>query len=201
MTACETIDVIRRKFEALKPELDERTRRLWAAAEADILGHGGTITVAQATGLAKSTIRIGRRELKCCSKGVSETERHIRQRGGGRKLLTEKDSELLVALDALVEPTSRGDPMSPLRWTCKSTRKLAQELNSQGHHVSHVKISQLLKHLGYSLQGTRRTKEGASHPDRNAQFEYINQKVREFQERGQPVVSMDAKKKEFYERK
>jgi len=123
--------------------------------------------------------------------------RRIRQTGGGRRQLADKDSELLVALEALVEPTARGDPLSPLRWTSKSTRKLAREMSRQGHLVSHAKVAQLLGKLGYSLQSTRKTKEGTSHPDRNAQFEHIFNQVKAFQERKQPVISVDAKKKEL----
>ena len=185
---------IKAKYEALKPELDERTRRLWAATEARSLGHGGVATVARATGLAESTIRLGKRELTSRSTSM-DAERRIRRQGGGRKQLTAQDQQLLKSLDALVEPTARGDPMSPLRWTCKSTRRLAKELSQQGHPVSHSKVGQLLKALNYSLQGTRKTREGGSHPDRNAQFEYINAQVKAFQQRGQPVVSVDTKKK------
>jgi hypothetical protein len=128
---------------------------------------------------------------------ASATVRRIRRQGGGRKPLTTLDRELVAALEALVEPTARGNPMSPLRWTCKSTRRLATELHRQGHPISHTKVAQLLERLGYSLQGTRKVREGASHPDRNAQFAYINQQVKAFQQAGQPVVSVDAKKKEL----
>jgi Rhodopirellula transposase DDE domain len=187
---------IKAKYEALKSELDERARRLWAATEALSLGHGGIATVARATGLAASTVRLGKQELTSPSQ-VSAAPRRLRRQGAGRKSLTTQDQTLLKALDALVEPTTRGDPMSPLRWTCKSTRRLAKELGQQGHHVSHSKVGQLLKALHYSLQGTRKTREGASHPDRNAQFEYINAQVKDFQQRGQPVISVDTKKKEL----
>ena len=187
-----------RKYESLQRELNERTRRLWAATEAVALGHGGVAAVARATGLAESTIRIGKRELEQQAKDTTEQGEHrIRHPGGGRKRLIEQNPGLLSALDRLVEPTARGDPMSPLRWTCKSTRKLAKELTSPECRVSHAKVAQLLDELGYSLQGTRKTKEGASHPDRNAQFEYINQQVKAFQKCGQPVVSVDTKKKEL----
>lgn len=187
---------IKAKYEALKPELDERARRLWAATEARSLGHGGVATVARATGLAESTIRLGNKALT--SPPTSrDSARRIRRQGAGRKPLTAQDQQLLKALDALVEPTARGDPMSPLRWTCKSTRRLAKELCQQGHPVSHTIVRQLLKALNYRLQGTRKTREGASHPDRNAQFEYINAQVKDFQQRGQPVVSVDTKKKEL----
>jgi hypothetical protein len=189
---------IEQKYQSLQHELDERTRRLWAATEAQALGHGGVAAVARVTGLAESTIRLGRDDLLPTSKsaGVRPAGR-VRQPGGGRKRLTKTDQTLLAALDALVEPTARGDPMSPLRWTHKSTRKLAAELTKQGHPVSHEKVAQLLLELDYSLQGTRKTKEGSAHPDRDAQFKYINQQVQAFQARGQPVVSVDAKKKEL----
>jgi hypothetical protein len=192
------VKAIEQKYQVLQHELDERTRRLWAAAEAQALGHGGVAAVARATGLAESTIRLGRSDLSPTAKaaGVRPPGR-IRQPGGGRKQLTSEDQTLLAALDALVEPTARGDPMSPLRWTNKSMRRLAEELTRQGHPVSHVKVAQLLLELDYSLQATRKTKEGSAHPDREAQFEYINQQVKAFQARGQPVVSVDAKKKEL----
>jgi len=188
---------LREKYEFMGPELDERGRRLWAASEALALGHGGIATVAQATGLAESTIRRGQRELLRPTAAAVSSSRRVRRQGGGRKDLLEEDPTLVFALEALVEPTTRGDPGSPLRWTCKSTRRLADELTRQGHRVSHTKVAQVLEGLGYSLQGTRKTKEGASHPDRNAQFEYVNQQVQAFQRRRQPVVSVDAKKKEL----
>ena len=176
------IHTIQSKYNALKGELDERARRLWGAAEANALGFGGIRTVSTATGMAESTLRIGRRELEACQldssmDSATEETRRIRRPGGGRKRLTTKEEDLLKALDELVEPTSRGDPMSPLRWTCKSTRKLESELKSQGFQISHTKVGQLLKELGYSLQSTRKRYEGSSHADRNAQFEYINAEV------------------------
>ncbi len=189
---------IQRKYEILKSELDERGLRVWAAAEADFLGHGGVVAVAKATGLAESTIRIGRRESRECRPNQKELSgRRVRKSGGGRKRAKDKDSNLLNLLDALVEPTSRGDPMSPLRWTCKSTRRLARELTTCGHTISHAKVGKYLDELGYSLQSTRKRMEGKSHPDRNAQFEFINDKVKDFQSRSQPIVSVDAKKKEL----
>jgi hypothetical protein len=187
---------IKGKYEALKGELDERARRIWAAAEAVSLGHGGIAAVARATGLAESTIRVGKTELAQPSQGAAPMRR-IRRQGGGRKPLSRQDQGLLAALDALVEPMARGAPMSPLRWTCKSTRRLAKELCQQGHQVSHAKVAQLLKKLNYSLQGTRKTREGSAHPDRNGQFGYINARVRDFQQRGQPVISIDTKRKEL----
>ncbi len=193
------VEAIRRKYEVLRAEFDERTRRLWAASESMVLGHGGVAAVAKATGLAESTIRCGRRELRQADVPSARrpVSRRVRQPGGGRKSVAEQDTALVAALEGLVEPATRGDPMSPLRWTCKSTRKLAEELTSQGHPVSHTTVAQVLEALGYSLQGTRKTQEGCVHPDRNAQFEHINHQVTAFQQRGQPVVSVDAKKKEL----
>lgn len=175
--------------------MDERGRRVWAATEALSLGHGGVAAVARATGLGESTIRLGKRELAKRSKRL-KTTRRLRHPGAGRQPLPTQAQDLLKALDALVEPTTRGDPMAPLRGTCKSTRRLAKELCRDGPPVSHTKVGHLLKELDYSLQATRKTTEGASHPDRNAQFEHINARVKDFQQRGQPVVSVDTKKKE-----
>jgi len=193
----EDVDIVRKKYQTLRQELDERGRRLWAAVEAESLGYGGITTIAQATGLAASTIRLGQRELHTSAKEGNSGGRRLRTPGGGRKSVIEKDATLLQALDGLVEPTARGDPMSPLRWTCKSIRHLARGLEQQGHQVSHTKVGQLLKQLGYSLQRTRKTQEGSSHPDRDKQFSFLNQQVQAFQRRGQPVVSVDAKKKEL----
>ncbi len=193
----DAIEMIRAKYSTLQHQLDERTRRLWAAAEATVLGHGGTRTVSKATGMSETTIRLGRRELAACPLSAPPAaKQRIRHPGGGRKRLRAQDERVLQALDALVDPTARGDPVSPLRWTCKSTRKLEAELQSQGFHISHTKVGQLLKHLGYSLQSTRKRYEGTSHPDRDAQFAYINARVKEFQKRNQPVVSVDTKKQE-----
>jgi hypothetical protein len=178
--------------------MDERMRRQWAAAEASALGWGGVTTVSAATGLARNTITTGVRELEHrqahpdAAVGV-----RLRRVGGGRKPLTEIDPGLLQALDTLVDPVTRGHPESPLRWTCKSTRKLAQELQRQNHPVTDRTVASLLKQLGYSLQANRKTKEGSSHPDRNAQFEHINRQVIRCQRRCQPVVSVDTKKKEL----
>lgn len=194
----EDVDTVRKKYQALRPELDERGRRLWAAVEAEALGYGGITAVSQATGLAISTIRLGGQELKSAADGQSAAGiRRMRRPGSGRKRITDHDPLLLQALDALVEPTARGDPMCPLRWTCKSTRHLARELAREGHPVSHTRVGQLLKHLGYSLQRTRKTREGGSHPDRDKQFIYINKQVQSFQQQDQPVISVDAKKKEL----
>ncbi|MDY6966914.1 MAG: ISAzo13 family transposase [Halobacteriota archaeon] len=188
-------ETIKQKYELLKPELNERMCRLWAASEVKVLGYGGISTVSRATGITISTIRAGIRELEDALPGF-HGER-VRHNGGGRKNITDINPELLVALDALVDPITRGDPESSLRWTCKSTRKLAMELTKQGHSVSHMKVSQLLKEMGYSLQAPSKTLEGMSHPDRNAQFEFINEQVKEFQKREQPVVSVDSKKREI----
>jgi len=194
MIPAATVETIRRKYEVLAPELNERARRLWVASEAEALGHGGLAAVARATGLGANTIRRGRRDIlhEPCRAGG-----RVRRRGGGRKQLTDDVPALLAALEALVEPTTRGDPRSSLRWTCKSTRKLAAELTAQGYAISHTKVAQLLEDLGYSLQSPRKTKEGASHPDRDAQFHYIHAQVKAWQHRGQPVVSVDTKKKEL----
>jgi transposase len=192
------IERIRGKFLALDAVLDERSRRQWAAAEAMEYGYGGVTAVADATGLARDTIAVGIQELKYRQLHPDEpvTER-LRKRGAGRKLSTESDPALLTALEALVEPLTRGDPESPLRWTCKSTRRLAEELTSQGHKIGYRSVAWLLHEAGYSLQANRKTREGNQHPDRNAQFEFINTQATRFQKRGQPVISVDTKKKEL----
>jgi hypothetical protein len=196
MQDAQVITGIQTKYRALKPEMDERLRRQWAAAEARELGWGGTTAVAQAIGMSRTTVTAGLREL-----ALPEVERameasRVRRPGGGRKALTESDPGLIAALEALIEPTTRGDPESPLRWTCKSTRRLADELTRQNHPVRARTVAKLLREADYSLQGNRKTREGASHPDRNAQFEYINASVQRFLKRGQPAISIDAKKKE-----
>jgi DDE family transposase len=189
--------IIREKFVALAPVMDERTRRLWAATEANALGHSGQTLVARATGMSRSTLHLGLRELARDAAPALAPDQRVRRRGAGRKALTERDPTLVAALETLVEPTSRGDPQSPLRWTCMSVRQLAAELRRQGHTVERQTVAHLLAALGYSLQANRKTKEGAAHPDRNAQFAYINTRVRAFQKRGYPVVSVDTKKKEL----
>ena len=171
-------------------------RRQWAATEAMHLGWGGVTAVAQATGLSRVTLMSGRRELELPVAQRAEEAGRIRRPGAGRPPLIESDPELLAALEALIEPTVRGDPQSPLRWTCKSTRHLAEELTRQQHTASPSTVARLLHGAGYSLQANRKTREGALHPDRNAQFEYINACVQRFLKRGQPAVSVDAKKKE-----
>jgi hypothetical protein len=189
---------IEEKYNALGAFLDERTRRLWAAAEARSLPYGGTSVVASVTGLSRTTILTGINELqeKATVKEILQGGR-IRRAGGGRKSLERLDPSLERDLELLVEPLTRGDPGSPLRWTCKSTRKLAEELNRNGHRIGDRKVADLLHGLHYSLQANAKTKEGSSHPDRNAQFEYINALTKDFQKRGQPVISVDAKKKEL----
>ena len=185
---------IRQKFQALKPVMNERVRRQWAAAEATALGRGGVATVARATGLARNTIVAGMKEL---NQPDALPGPEVRRRGGGRKKVTDIDQDLLGALEALVDPVTRGDPESPLRWTCKSTAKLAKELCGQNHSVSPRTVAALLKSAEYSLQANRKTTEGKQHPDRNAQFEFINSQVMTFHRQRQPVISVDTKKKEL----
>ena len=177
----------------LGPELDERSRRVWAAAEALELGWGGTSAVATATGLSRTTIRAGIVELGRPTQDPSR----IRRPGGGRKSLTAHDPQLHSALEALVEPTERGEPDSPLRWTIRSARVLAETLTEQGHPVSHSTVAALLQEAGFSLQANRKTREGGTHPDRDAQFSYLNEQVARCQRRRQPAVSVDTKKKEL----
>jgi hypothetical protein len=190
------IERIRRKFQALAPVLDERARRQWAATEALELPWGGVSGVAAATGLSRTTITAGILELRNPGADFGLAGR-VRRPGGGRKLLEETDPGLCDALDALIDPMTCGDPESPLRWTCKSTRRLAEELGRQGHPVCARTVAALLHEMGYSLQANRKTREGGTHPDRNAQFEYINGQTKRLQKRGQPVVSVDTKKKEL----
>jgi hypothetical protein len=186
---------VRLRFAQVASILDERRRRLWAAAEAKAVGYGGVSLVARVTGLTRPTIHAGLKEL--ASGIVPLPEGRVRRAGAGRKPLTDTQPELLAALDALVEPTARGDPESPLRWTCKGIRKLATELQRQGFRIGRQKVADWLRQLGYSLQGNRKTREGGQHADRNAQFEYIARQVRKLQKRGQPVISVDTKKKEL----
>src|SRR5512142_2553026 len=186
-------------FTTLAPLLDERARRLGAAVEARALGRGGIIRVAEATGPSRGTIRAGLRELDTPvpPHGGRPPTGRLRRPGGGRQLLVDHDPDSLRDLEALVDPVTRGDPMSPLRWTCKSAAKLAEGLRSRGHPVSERTVNRLLHALGYSLQGNRKTIEGKDHPDRDAQFQYINRRVKAFQRQGQPVVSVETKKKEL----
>src|SRR6516225_235166 len=189
---------VRQKFDLLRPLMTERMRRQWAASEALALPRGGMALVAQATGLSRTTIWAGVRELQnpSPSPGCMSDPRRSRREGGGRHLVEVNDPRVLEDLERLVDPATRGDPMSPLRWTCKSTRKLSDELQRRGHDVSHQTVALLLHAAGYSLQSNRKTREGGSHPDRNAQFEFINARVLAFQKRKQPVISVDTKKKE-----
>ena len=187
---------MREKYRVLCGVLDERGRRVWAAAEARSLPYGGVSLVAQATGLSRTTIHAGIRELQK-SRGKPLASGRSRKAGGGRKPLTFHNPELLQALQKLVEPTTRGDPESPLRWTCKSTRHLAKELNRQGYPISDRKVADLLHGMGYSLQANAKTLEGGQHPDRNDQFEYVNAQSKTFLAQGQPVISVDTKKKEL----
>jgi Rhodopirellula transposase DDE domain len=193
------IESVHTKYQHLSPLMNERMRRQWAACEALALERGGVAAVAKATGLSRTTIWAGMRALQHPQGGPGEPlpAKRSRAPGGGRHPLVDIDPTLLQDLEALVEPTTRGDPQSPLRWTCKSTRQLAEELQQRGHPVSYRTVAGLLHALDYSLQAPHKTREGASHPDRDAQFKHINQRVRVFQRRGQPVISVDAKKKEL----
>lgn len=197
MQDAELIVRIGRKYRALAPELDERRRRQWAAAEASELGWGGVTAVAQATGLSRTTITAGVKELALPTQQREAEAMRVRDPGGGRRPITETDPQLLAALEALIEPATRGDPESPLRWTCKSIRRLAEELGRENHPVGANTVAKLLRQAGYSLQANRKTREGGSHPDRNAQFEHINASVKRFLRRGQPAISVDTKKKEL----
>ena len=193
MPDASVVEWIRCKYGALIDELDERGRRRWAAAEAVSLGWGGITAVAQATGLSDRTVRNGIKELNAKNPRVGKRQRSP---GAGRRSRETEQPSLSAALERLVEPATRGDPMLPLRWTCKSTRTLAKELHRQGFSISHAKVGTLLKRKGYSLQANRKMREGKQHPDRNAQFEHINRRVLACQRRGQPAVSVDTKKKE-----
>ena len=188
---------IRRKYRVMAPELDERRRRQWAAAEAREVGYGGVSVVARATGLARSTLHAGLRDLRASQRQRVRAAERIRRPGGGRRPLTTSDPALLSALLALIEPTTRGDPESPLRWTCKSTAQLADELTQQQHPLSPRTVATLLKDAGYSLQANRKTREGASHPDRDAQFRYLARLIAACHRHRQPVISVDTKKKEL----
>ena len=185
---------IRRKFRALASRLDEHTRRVWAATEARALGYGGISPVARATGISRRAIAVGLREIE---EGEILPEGRVRRPGGGRKSAAHHQPDLPEKLEGLVEPLTRGDPMSPLRWTCKSTRRLSRELTKLGYSASSRLVGVLLRGMGYSLQGNRKTIEGNQHPDRNAQFEHINECVTEEIKAGNPVISVDTKKKEL----
>jgi hypothetical protein len=185
---------IKMRFETLTPHLDERLRRLVAGAEALAIGRGGITAVSREIGLCRESIRSGCLELGNADK-LSPSR--IRKVGGGRKRTLDQDPTLKVDLERLVDPVTRGDPESPLRWTCKSTRQLADALLAMGHKTSHRMVAELLHELGYSLQSNRKTLEGKSHPDRNAQFEHIYQQVKCFQASDDPIISVDTKKKEL----
>jgi hypothetical protein len=186
---------VRQRFAKLKRTLNERQRRLWAAAEAKSAGYGGVSMVRRATGISRRAIHAGLKELAI--KGNALPPKRARRPGAGRWKLIRIQTGLTEALDSLVEPTARGDPQSPLRWTCKSVRKLAEELLKQGYRIGRQTVANLLHATGYSLQANRKTREGGNHPDRDAQFHHINRKVKAFQRRGQPVISIDTKKKEL----
>jgi transposase len=192
-------DALKVKYRILAPLLDERSLRVCLAAEAMALGHGGVSRVAKAAGVSRTTIHAGMQELSTGSGQAARAgeRRRIRKPGGGRKPQKDQDETLLSDLDRLLDPVTRGDPMSPLRWTCKSTTKLAAELRAMGHRVSQATVWRLLDDLGYSMQSNRKTREGTEHPDRNAQFEFIALSVDDFLGRGLPVVSVDTKKKEL----
>jgi hypothetical protein len=194
------VESVRLKFGLLRYVMDERMTRLWAAAEARALGFGGGAIVTAATGIRSKRISEGQRdldELEASPPTDPPREQRIRRPGAGRRPLTETDPMLLEHLESLVDPVTRGDPESPLRWTSKSTEKLAAELKAMGHPISPKTVGNLLHELDYSLQANKKTTEGKQHPDRNAQFEHINAQAEAFQERGQPVISVDAKKKEL----
>jgi transposase len=186
-------DVLVAKFAALLPQLDERQRRLLLGAEAIAFGRGGIAAVASAAGVSRPTVTRGVAEVRA----GGSTDGRVRKPGGGRKSLTVTDPGLLEALDALVDPETRGHPMSPLRWTTKSTRNLAQALTADGHPVSHVRVGELLRALGYSLQSNLKAVEGKQHPDRDGQFSHINILAKRYLKAGDPVISIDAKKKEL----
>jgi len=188
------VEILKEKFELLAPALDERSRRLWAATEARVLGHGGIALVARATAVSRSTIARGIRELEA---GESLDPDRVRRPGAGRKRVVERDPTLASDLDALIGPTTAGDPDSPLRWTSKAIRKLVEELQAMGHSISRTVVGELLRESGYTLQANRKVREGKQNPDRDAQFRYINQRVRRQLKNKQPAISVDTKKKEL----
>jgi len=187
-------EAIRTRFEKLAPFLDERMRRLVAASESLTIGFGGTSEVSRQTGVSRRAIIQGIKEL---DEAPSVRVGRVRRAGGGRKKTVDKDASLKTDLERLVDPVTRGDPESPLRWTCKSVRKLAEELHRLGHQTSHRMVAELLHELGYSLQANRKTLEGSSHADRDQQFQHINQQVTQLLTQRQPVISVDTKKKEL----
>jgi hypothetical protein len=189
-------DAVRQRYDLISSFLDERQRRLYLAAEAKVIGYGGVSAVSRVTGVSRSAISAGYEDFNQAKHEKSSMGR-IRREGGGRKRTVETDITLKVDLETLIEPVTRGDPESPLRWTCKSVRNLSDELNRMGHKTSHRMVAELLHEMDYSLQANRKTLEGESHPDRNVQFEFINDRVKELQSLGQPVISVDTKKKEL----
>lgn len=191
----QTTTVLRQKYQQIKSSLTERARRRWAAAEARSIGRGGVSQVSIATGLSRTTIHLGLRELDEDPLAANLTAQRSRRTGGGRKPLRERAPGLVEALNDLVSPATRGDPMSPLRWTSKSTSKLAQELTAKGFSISQRSVCDLLAQEGYSLQSLRKTSEGKQHEDRDAQFNHLNRRVRSYLKQGQPVISVDTKKK------
>jgi transposase len=193
------VEKIKTKYETIRPYLNERTSRIWVAVEAISLGRGGITKVSEAVGFSRTTIYAGINEVKGGrSVGSAEDIKHrIRKPGGGRKKVKDNDPGLLSDLESLLEPVTRGDPGGPLRWTCKSTTKLAAELRAMGHQVGQRTVCDLLYDLGYSLQSNRKVREGSHHPDRNAQFLHISETTKEFQAQGQPVISVDSKKREL----
>ena len=193
------IAAIKRRYEALRPVLDERGRRRFAAAEALTAGRGGIAAVSKATGIARSTIGYGLRELRGSAPDTALRD-SVRRKGAGRPPLTQTDPTLLSDLERLVDPATRGDPVSPLKWTSKSLRNLAAGLRALGHRVGHDVVGSLLKKLGYSLQGNRKTLEGSDHVDRDAQFRHIGETVKQAIAAGQPAISVDTKKKGVLQR-
>ena len=199
MDRTSTVATIRNKYGMLSSVLDEKTRRLWAASEATSAGWGGVSIVSEATGLAHTTIRRGVRDLEDTSLSTDKIigASRIRRAGAGRKSVIDTDPQICEALESLIEPVTRGDPESALKWTCKSTRRLSQELKHQGHSIGPTSVRALLHHLDYSLQANRKTREGIDHPDRDDQFSYINENVKKFLRSQQPAISVDTKKKEI----
>lgn len=199
MIGAEVIETIQDKYDSFLPYMNERTCRIWAAVEARALGYGGVMAVARATGLSRNTITAGMRELQSLATQEQQEQPDglIRQPGGGRKRIEEKDPFVLQALESLVEPMSRGDPQSPLRWTCKSVTKLAEQLRAMGHPICPKTVHTLLRSMGYSLQSNLKRHEGGEHPDRDKQFQHIAHRVTQFQQCHRPVISVDTKKKEL----
>ena len=188
------MEKIQKRYELLKPIMNERFRRLWSAAEAKVIGHGGIGLVSKATGQSRTTISNGIKDLEASGKIEIKG---VRKSGGGRKKIVDKTPEVETELLQLIEPTVRGEPESPLLWTTKSLRNISEELGKQGYNISRNRVAELLKKNGFSLQANRKTYEGKTHPDRDTQFQYIHDKVIEFQSANQPVISVDTKKKEL----